>query len=163
MTDTLTRRRQAIHVQLTLRAAFFPTLAAMIAIGLHAQNPSSAKSAAPMQTFVIIFRQGPPAPTPEERQRTSANVRAWAQRVNTDGHKLDPRILAPENEVRSEQGAARLPSGEWPVTALLFLEAHDLEEATKIAESHPALHNRAIVEVRPWSPPVRPAVQPSDN
>ena len=109
-----------------------------------------------MKTFVIIFRQSPPVPTPEERQRTASDVVEWAQRVNADGHKLDPRILTPESSVRGEQGSVSLPADEWPVTALLFLEAHDLDEATGIAQSHPALRNRAVVEVRPWNPPVRP-------
>ena len=114
-----------------------------------------------MKTFVIIFRQGPPAPTPEERQRTAADVVDWAQRINSEGHKLDPRILAPEGTVRGEHGSTSLNANEWPVTALLFLQAQDLEEATRIAESHPALRNRAVVEVRPWNPPVRPATEPS--
>ena len=115
-----------------------------------------------MKTFVIIFRQTPPTPTPEERQRVAAEVVAWAQQVNAAGHELDPRILGAEGVVRSEQGAASLPSADWPVTALLFLEAHDLEEATRIADSHPALRNRAVVEVRPWNPPVRPAAQAAE-
>ena len=115
-----------------------------------------------MKTFVIIFHQAPPAPTPEERQRTSGDVVAWAQKLNAEGHKLDPRILAPESAIRSEQGPVSLPSAEWPITALLFLEAKDLEEATRIAESHPALRNRAVVEVRPWNLPVRPSA-PSHN
>lgn len=114
-----------------------------------------------MKTFVIIFRQSPPAPTPEERQRTALDVVAWAQRVNADGHKLDPRILAPESSVRGEEGGVSLPADEWPATALLFLEAHDLDEATHIAQSHPALRNRAVVEVRPWNPPVLASTAPA--
>lgn len=109
-----------------------------------------------MKTFVIIFRQGPPAPSPEERQRGSAEVIEWAQKVNAEGHKLDPRILAPESERPGQSATDHVEVGEWPVTALLFLEAHDLAEASKIAESHPALKSRAVVEVRPWNPPVRP-------
>jgi hypothetical protein len=119
-----------------------------------AQIYSTTKSREPMKAFVIIFRQSPPIPTPEERQRTASDVTEWAQRVNADGHKLDPRILGPDGSVRSEQGGASLPENEWPVTALLFLEAHDLDEATRIAQSHPALRNRAVVEVRPWNLPV---------
>jgi len=114
-----------------------------------------------MKTFVIIFRQSPPTPTPEERRRTASDVVEWAQRVNADGHKLDPRILAPEGSVRGERGSVSLPADEWPVTALLFLEAHDLDEATSIARSHPALRNRAVVEVRPWNPPVRTPPAPT--
>ena len=112
-----------------------------------------------MKTFVIIFRQIPPVPSPEERLRIAADVVEWAQGVNAKGHKLEPRILAPEASVRREKESASLPADEWPVTALLFLEAHDLDEATRIAQSHPALRNRAVVEVRPWNPPVRPAAQ----
>jgi len=109
-----------------------------------------------MKTFVIIFRQRPPAPTPEERQRTSADVVAWAEQLNAAGHKLQPHILAPESAVRGEEGVVSLPSGDWPVTALLFLEARDLDEATRIAQAHPALRNRAVVEIRLWHPPVGP-------
>jgi hypothetical protein len=43
---------------------------------------------------------------------------------------------------------------EETVTALLFLEAHDLSEATQVAEAHPALRYGSEVEVRPWAPPV---------
>ena len=109
-----------------------------------------------MQTFVLIFHQGSPAPTAEERQRTSGNVIAWAEKLNAEGHKLDPRILGSESVIRGEHGRASLASGELPITALLFLEARDLEEATRIAESHPALRNRVLAEARPWKPPVRP-------
>lgn len=110
-----------------------------------------------MKSFVIIFRQRPPEPTPEERQRASGDVVAWAQQLNASGHNLEPHILTPEGAVRGEGGVVSLPNGEWPVTALLFLEASDLDEATRIAQSHPALRNRAVVEIRPWNPPLRPA------
>lgn len=109
-----------------------------------------------MHPFVIIFRQRPPQPTPEERQRVSGDVGKWAQQLNASGHNLQPHILTPETAVRGEEGAISLPAGEWPVTALLFLEASDLAEATLIAQSHPALRNRAVVEIRPWNSPVRP-------
>jgi hypothetical protein len=134
---------------------------AVIANGMQAQFPTHEKPGEAMKTFVIIFRQSPPVPTPEERQRIASDVVEWAQRLNADGHKLDPRILTPESSVRGEQGSVSLPADEWPVTALLFLEAHDLDEATGIAQSHPALRNRAVVEVRPWNPPVRPSATPT--
>lgn len=109
-----------------------------------------------MQTFVMVFHQGSPAPTAEERQHTSGDVIAWAEKLNAEGHKLDPRILGPEIAIRGEKDHASLSGTDWPITALLFVEARDLEEATRIAESHPALRNRVVVEVRPWNPPVRP-------
>jgi hypothetical protein len=125
---------------------------------VHAQNPFRIKAGETMQTFVLIFHQGSPAPTAEERQRTSGNVIAWAEELNAEGHKLDPRILGPESVTRGELGHQSLAREELPITALLFLEARDLGEVTRIAESHPALRNRILVEVRPWNPPVRPVV-----
>ncbi len=113
-----------------------------------------------MKTFVIIFRQGQPAPTPEERQKGAGEVVAWAQRVNAAGHKLDPRILAPESAEPGPQSSDSGRTEELPVTALLFLEASDLNEAAEIAASHPAVRYRARVEVRPWNPPLRPASLP---
>jgi hypothetical protein len=104
-----------------------------------------------MKTFVIIFRQGPQQLTEADKQRRAQETTAWAKAQNAAGHKLDPRILAPESERR---GSADSASGERPVTALLFLEARDLNEATQVAEAHPALRYGSEVEVRPWGPPV---------
>ena len=81
----------------------------------------------------------------------------WARRVNGTGHQLEPRILTPESALRGPENPATRPDS-WPVTALLFLQANDLNEAARIAESHPALRYGAAVEVRSWASPV-PAVQ----
>jgi hypothetical protein len=43
--------------------------------------------------------------------------------------------------------------GQWPVTALLFLDARDLDEATAIAASHPAKDYNVAMEIRSWAPP----------
>jgi hypothetical protein len=75
----------------------------------------------------------------------------WARRQNDAGHKLDPRILAPESA--HPESSTAVPADAWPVTALLFLEAHDLREAARVAESHPGRRFGAKVEVRPWAPP----------
>ena len=48
---------------------------------------------------------------------------------------------------------------QWPVTALLFLDARDLDEATTIAASHPAKDYNVAMEVRPRSTPI-PNLQP---
>jgi hypothetical protein len=108
----------------------------------------------PMKNFVILFRQGPRTLTDAEKQRRTEEVSVWARQQNEAGHKLDPHILAPDSEWRGlEKGTA--PRAEaWTVTALLFLEARDLNEATRVAEEHPALHYGASVEVRPWATPV---------
>jgi hypothetical protein len=112
-----------------------------------------------MKQFVIIFRQGPLHPLSEaELKKRFEETRAWAQQQNAAGHKLDPRILTPESDwsgPNGEQGPAPTTSAG-PITALLFLEAHDFNEAVNVARAHPALHYGASVEVRGWAPPPAP-------
>ncbi len=110
-----------------------------------------------MNTFVIIFRQGPRTLTDAEKQRRYEETSTWARRYNDAGHKLNPHILTPAREVRGESSAV---TDAWPVTAFLLLEAQDLKEATSIAEAHPALRYGAAVEVRPWARPA-PVAPPS--
>jgi hypothetical protein len=119
-----------------------------------ATGASTNASTTAMKTFVIIFRQGPNDLTEAQKQRRNEETSGWARAQNPAGHKLDPHILDPESEYRGPEKSAVSPNG-WTVTALLFLEAHDLSEATRVAESHPALRYGASVEIRPWAPPVR--------
>ncbi len=105
-----------------------------------------------MKNFVIIFRQGPSPLSDADKQRRAEETAAWARRQNGAGHKLDPHILAPESAHRGPESSATTQANAWPITALLFLEARDLSEAARVAESHPALRYGANVEVRPWAP-----------
>jgi hypothetical protein len=125
--------------------------ACLCVVSVLAQSANTIPSISTMKTFVIIFRQGPQQLTESDKQRRAQETVAWARGQNAAGHKLDPRILAPESEHR---GSGNSSSDGWPVTALLFLEAHDLSEAAQIAEAHPAIHYGSEVEVRPWAPPV---------
>ncbi len=133
-------------------AAFFPVLS------LSAQSASTSSVAnqptATMKTFVLIFRQAPQPRTDADKQRLAEEMGPWARRQNAAGHKLDPRILAPESAHPGAENSAATPAGGWPVTALLFVEANDLNEAAQVAESHPGRRFGADVEVRPWGPPV---------
>ncbi|HEY5893926.1 MAG TPA: hypothetical protein VIT91_11905 [Chthoniobacterales bacterium] len=132
--------------------------------GAHAQSSPNAlpstrqpDSKMQMQHFVIIFRQEPRTFTEADLTRRQKEVSAWARAQNAAGHKLEPRILAPDVLRPGADTGNGNGTGPWPVTALLFLEARDLAEAGKVAESHPANHFGASVEVRPWAPPVIPA------
>ena len=119
-----------------------------------------------MKPFVIIFRQGPPALTDADKHRRNQETAAWARGQNSAGHQLDPHILAPESAHRGPESSAATPSEVWPITALLFLKAPDLNEAAHVAESHPALRYGVSVEVRPCGPPVplpRVPSQPVDS
>jgi hypothetical protein len=134
-----------------LLAVFLPE------IRLPAQPAATPSSANPtttaMKTFVIIFRQGPRQLTDSDKQHRAEETAEWARRQNGASHKLDPHILAPENAHRGPESSGTTQTDEWPVPALLFLEAHDLNEAAQVAQSHPALRYGANVEVRPWAPP----------
>lgn len=128
-------------------------------VSLPAQLPAGTASVAnqpiaAMKSFVIIFRQDPYPLTDADKQRRAEETVAWARRQNDAGHKLDPHILTPESARRGSESSASTPADAWSITALLFLEAHDLSEAVQVAESHPALRYGANVEVRPWAPPV---------
>jgi hypothetical protein len=107
-----------------------------------------------MNDFVILFRQGPRTLTEVDIARRQQEVSAWASAQNAAGHQLEPRILAPDM-LRPGIGT-EAPREAHPVTALLFLQAGDLADAARIAESHPAIYFGASVEVRPWAPPVGP-------
>lgn len=98
-----------------------------------------------MKQFVIIFRQAPRQFTESELKQRTEETRAWAAPLNAAGHKLDPRILEPAD------GARTTTAG--PVTALLFLEARDFDQAGEIARNHPAVRYDASVEVRAWTSP----------
>lgn len=105
-----------------------------------------------MKQFVILFRQGPFDLTDDVKARRQAAISLWARDQNAHGHRLEPRSLAPSFtrpgiEVTGDE------YGQWPVTALLFLDARDLDEATAIAATHPAKDYNAAMEVRPWSVP----------
>lgn len=103
-----------------------------------------------MQTFVIVFRQGPHPLTPADREERQRRVSAWA--TQHTAAKLEPRILGVDAATPSGKLAG---DNSWPVTALLFLEAPTLAAASEIAASHPACDYNAHLEVRPWSAPAR--------
>jgi hypothetical protein len=106
-----------------------------------------------MNQFVILFRQGPFNLTEIAKAHRQAAISLWAREQNARGHRLEPRSLAPSFtrpgiEVTDDE------YGKWPVTALLFLAAIDLDQATAIAATHPAKDYNVSMEIRPWSAPV---------
>src|SRR3954470_1350979 len=90
-----------------------------------------------MKQFVILFRQGPYNLSEAGKARRQGAISMWAREQNARGHRLEPRSLAPSFtrpgiEVTDDE------FGKWPVTALLFLDATDLDQATALAATHPA-------------------------
>jgi hypothetical protein len=109
-----------------------------------------------MPNFVLIFRQGPHPLTEADQARRQREISAWAREQNAAGHRLEPRILREEarclDDVVFNAGGAG--PGTWPLTALVFIEARDLDEAAGIAAVHPGRRFGVSIEVRPWGPPV---------
>jgi hypothetical protein len=141
-------------VRLRLPVQTWPRLV-LILVALFAEIGLPAEANQPtMKTFVIIFRQGPQPLTDADKQHRAQETVVWARRQNEAGHKLDPRILEPESAHPGSEDSSSTPADAWPITALLFLEAHDLNDAAQVAESHPALRYGSKVEVRPWAAPV---------
>jgi hypothetical protein len=128
-----------------------PLTVCLCVVSVLALSANPIPSATAMKTFVIIFRQSPQELSESDKQRRAEETVAWARAQNAAGHKLDPRILAPQSEYRGSGNSAN-EGGQ--VTALLFLEARNLSEAAKVAEAHPAIRYGSEVEVRPWAPPV---------
>lgn len=146
--DTLARSRVPAKIWLRL-------VLVLVALFAEISLPAGAIANQPtMKTFVIIFRQGSQPLTETDKQRRAEETGVWARRQNDAGHKLDPRILGSESEHRGSEHSAATPVDAEPITALLFLEAHDLSEAAEVAESHPAIRYGSNVEVRPWAAPV---------
>lgn len=117
-----------------------------------------------MKTFVLIFRQNPARErTPAQNQQLAAEMPAWVQCQEGEQRKFDPRILTRESPRVSAEKETGVPPGSWPIGALLFVEATDLADATRVAESHPALKFGASVEVRAWTAPVPPAPESTDK
>jgi len=145
------------------RARLRRTIAAllMLVVGGAAVRALSSPSvsATTMNNFVIIFRQGPRPLSPEDIALRQREIVEWARVHNAAGHKLEPRALA--SEIRRpglEQGTEG-----WPLTALVFLQARDLEQASEIARVHPANRFGASVEVRAWSNPAAQASAPNQR
>jgi hypothetical protein len=107
-----------------------------------------------MKQFVLIFRQGQKPLTNDQRKQISAKMPAWVSLQFGPGRKLEPRILTldPSWTVNGS-GIARAPANERPVTALLFVETVDFQDAVRIAETHPGLAYDVSIEVREWTPP----------
>jgi hypothetical protein len=105
-----------------------------------------------MNQFVILFRQGPHNLSEIAKAHRQAAISLWAREQNARGHRLEPRSLAP-SFTRPGIEVSGDDYGQWPVSALLFLDARDLDEATAIAASHPAKDYNVAMEVRPWSAP----------
>jgi catechol 2,3-dioxygenase-like lactoylglutathione lyase family enzyme len=139
-------------------------------INLHSQtaisNAPLTNTNQVMKQFAFFFRQSRQLSEAEQKQR-SAEVVAWVKQQIAEGRKLEPRVLATENElvVSEENKSSASTNSGGTLVAINFLEAKDFEEAVKIAKTHPGLRYGVSIEVRPWTNPLvaTDAPQSSDS
>jgi hypothetical protein len=112
-----------------------------------------------MQQFVFLFRPGTRKLSPEEITRRGEEIRAWATEWTNKGYKFDPRALTQETYRITSEGESSAPEDK-PVSNLLFFEAGSLEEAVKIAKTHPGARYGTEIEVRTWTRPGAPPAPP---
>jgi hypothetical protein len=146
--------------QIIVLAALLAT-SAVASFGQSASGKQKAvkQGAIVKETFVFIYRQGARKLSDEEQKRRSEEVRAWATRQNSEGRKLDPRILGDENySVGLESDGTDAANRDGRLIAIVFIEANDFSEAVKIAKTHPGIRYGVSIEVRPWG---RPAPVPA--
>jgi hypothetical protein len=65
-------------------------------------------------------------------------------------HGLEPMVLGDESQIVGDGVISR---GEGRVLAFNFIEADEMAEAVKIANTHPGLRYGVTIEVRPWTDP----------
>lgn len=161
MNDTIARQPSTSAPRATRRQAL---TTAALTLGAASLGPSGALGATPnpvpptdesMQSFALIFRQGSRRLTDAELERRVEETRVWARHHNAAGHQLEPHILAPEGQSITPEGATLPVRASEPgaISAILFLRARDLAQATELARAHPGVRFGASVEIRPWAPP----------
>jgi hypothetical protein len=106
-----------------------------------------------MSGFVVLFRPTAPPLSEQASDQLRKETDAWANEQNDAGYKLGLHILKSDAVHR---GADAPANGDW-VSALLFLEASSLAEATHVAKVHPAGRYGFGLEIRPWTRPGVPA------
>src|SRR5262245_32413935 len=60
---------------------------------LTGSGPARGQTGEHMQQFVLLFRSGPAALSDIDQRNRARDIRAWAERQNAEGHRLDPRQL----------------------------------------------------------------------
>lgn len=110
--------------------------------------------------FMLLFRNTGPDNyrklSADERQRLIGKWNAWFEALVAEGKATEGQPL--EDATRIVAGPeARITDGPFPevkeaIGGYVKLMVRDIDEATAIAQRHPALPHGLIVEVRPMTP-----------
>lgn len=122
--------------------------------------PPSPPSAAPAP-YLLLFRNTGPEIfrhlSADERQELIAQWNQWFEGLLATGQAVEGQPLEMETRVVSGPGGARVTDGPFPeakeaIGGYVRLLVAGLDEATRIAQRHPALAHGMVIEVRALTP-----------
>lgn len=111
----------------------------------------------PAAPYMLLFRNtGPEIFRPlsaAQRQNLISDWNAWFEALLADGRAVEGQPLELTTRVVSGTGGARVTDGPFPeakeaIGGYVMLTVTDLDEATAIAQQHPALAYGMLIEVR---------------
>lgn len=118
-------------------------------------------ASAPTLPYMLLFRNTGPEVFAQldggQRQQLIARWNEWFGALVESGKAVEGQPLQPETRVVAGAGGARVTDGPFPETkeaigGYVKLLVSGLEEATAIAQQHPALAHGMLIEVRALTP-----------
>jgi hypothetical protein len=107
--------------------------------------------------FLLLFRntgpEGHSKLSPDERQQLMMTWNAWYDRLAAQGKAIEGQPLELESRVVSGAEGKRVVDGPYAeskeaIGGYVKILVRDLDEATAIAQRHPALQYGLIIEIR---------------
>lgn len=121
----------------------------------------SSASPNPSAPYMLLFRNTGPEIfrhlSPDQRQQLITRWNNWFEGLLAQGKALEGQPLEPETRVVSGPGGTRITDGPFPeakeaIGGYVTLTVSGMEEATRIAQQHPALEYGMAIEVRAMTP-----------
>ncbi|MFT3868664.1 MAG: YciI family protein [Nibricoccus sp.] len=111
--------------------------------------------------YMLLFRNTGPEVfsnlSPEQRQQLITRWNAWFDGLLAQGKAFEGQPLEMRTRVVSGAGGARITDGPFPeakeaIGGYVKLLVSSFDEATEIAQRHPALAHGMLIEVRELTP-----------
>ncbi len=121
-------------------------------------NSTPTPAAAP---YMLLFRNTGPEIfrqlSPDQRQQLVTRWNDWFEGLVAKGQAIEGQPLETETRIVAGPGGSRITDGPFPeakeaIGGYVTLMVSGVEEATKIAQQHPALEHGMIIEVRAMTP-----------
>ena len=108
-----------------------------------------------MKQFAFVFRGGGRELSETEAAQRTKEIGQWARSFMASGSEFDARVFRGDKYHVTQDDSAEITSAtEQPVIAINFITANDLEDAVRIAQTHPGLRYGSSIEVSEWFSPL---------